>query len=668
MQTRLLVLFVTAWLPAQQKGLSAEQLFDLRVVTAVAPSPDGKVCAFLRTAPREAAERPGPAHVHLHAIASSGGPELTLFAPQRALRELAFRPDGQLITFLDKADGDQHAEVWGIAPEGGEPQRITLTRHGVLGYRWRPDGKALAIVCEEPLPAARLEARKRGFEQRVAGEQDNHLSLWLHEPGSEPKRLTEGVTVFACEWSPDGSRLCAGLAPHNRVDDQYMFTRLWLIDPAAGKREPLVENPGKLGHFRWSPDGKQIAYISAADRNDPHAGMLYVVDTATKKVQALTDGLQLMVHDIAWSKDELMAVQSLGARALFCSVGIGGPPKSSVAYAMDEAFTACALAGDAAFFAASTPQHPAEVFVLRGTRMQRLTTSNPWLADVQLGKQEIVRFAARDELEIEGLLIRPIDAQPGTRYPLAILVHGGPEAHYQHGWNTTYGYPGQVLAARGICAWYPNYRASTGYGVGFAKADHGDVMGREFDDHLDAIAHFDGLGLVDKARVAVVGASYGGYTAAWAATRQTRHFAAAVSGVPFVDIPTKWMTSDIPWEFYHVHYQEKWPHEQRALLHERSPLTFAQECRTPLLLLGGLADPRVHPSQPLMLFNAVRLTTNTPVRLVQYPGEGHGNRMQQYQYDWCLRTVEWLEHYLRKGDHRADAPPPADPDLSAWKR
>ena len=250
---------------------------------------------------------------------------------------------------------------------------------------------------------------------------------------------------------------------------------------------------------------------------------------------------------------------------------------------------------------------------------------------------------------------------------MVIVAHGGPEGHYSNGWLTTYSNWGQMLSARGYFAWYPNYRSSTGRGVAFAKSDHGDPMGAEFEDHLDAIAHFDEKGLIDVDRVGIGGGSYGGYTAAWAATRHSPSFAAAVSFVPFVDIRTKWYTTDIPWEFYYVHYQEKWPHQQEDFLHQRSPLTHAANCRTPLLLAGGTKDPRVHPSQPFMLYRAVKTSTDTPVRYVQYPGERHGNRTNVYRYDYSVRTLRWFDHYLGSSDSRNIAPPPHEIDYTEWK-
>ena len=115
-----------------------------------------------------------------------------------------------------------------------------------------------------------------------------------------------------------------------------------------------------------------------------------------------------------------------------------------------------------------------------------------------------------------------------------------------------------------------------------------------------------------------------------------------------------------------MHYQEKWPHEQMKLLAERSPLTWAPLCRTPLLLLGGTSDTRVHPSQPFMLYRAVKHATETPVRYVQYPGEGHGNRTNVYQYDYAVRTLRWLDHYLQGANRRSAEPPPFEVDYGEW--
>lgn len=670
---------ITALAPAQQSGLTPRQMMSLRNVTGVYPHPSKDVVAFTRTEPRGPGEQPGGAHNHLYLLeptASGAARERLLLGGSKSARGVAWDPKGDRITFVDEREGDDHAEVYSMSLAGDDITKVTTTPHGVSSYAWRPDGGAIAFTVTDPLPPLRAAAQEKGFRQRIVDEDFRHVSLWLQERGSsEVRRLTQDQTVFSHEWSPTGTHLAAAIAPHNLVDDRYMFSRLYRIDAASGETELLADNPGKLGAYAWSPDGQTLAYVSAADRNDPHAGTLFVVNATAREPRALTRDFRGMVHELFWMGDDepmLFATISEGVRSSVAAIDLETGELRQPESLPDIAFTEVVPVGAAtAYTVASTGEHPPEVYRLMGdddgvVQADRLTDSNPWLTDVALGEQQVVRFEARDGVEIEGLLMYPVGYREGELYPLVIVAHGGPESHFSDGWNTSYSSWGQMLCARGYFAWYPNYRSSTGYGVEFAKEDHGDPMGAEFEDHLDAIEHFAKEGLIDSDRVGLGGGSYGGYTAAWAATRHSEHFAAAVSFVPFVDIRTKWYTTDIPYEFYYVHYQEKWPHEQRGFLADRSPLTYAENCRTPLLVLGGTADPRVHPSQPFMLYRAIKFATPTPVRYVQYPGEGHGNRSNVYQYDYALRTLRWFDHYLAAGQGRSAAMPPFDVDYGTW--
>jgi dipeptidyl aminopeptidase/acylaminoacyl peptidase len=255
---------------------------------------------------------------------------------------------------------------------------------------------------------------------------------------------------------------------------------------------------------------------------------------------------------------------------------------------------------------------------------------------------------------LEGVLIRPLDEEKGRRYPLILAVHGGPEAHQSNGWLTRYSYPGQVAAARGFAVFYPNYRGSTGRGVAFSKMGQGDYGGKEFDDLVDAIDHFVETGLVDRAKVGITGGSYGGFASAWAATKLTKHFAASVMFVGISDQISKMGTTDIPNEMNLVHSRQ-WPWEDWDWFRERSPIYYAEQARTPILILHGKNDPRVHPSQSMELYRYLKTIGKTPVRLVFYPGEGHGNRKSAARLDYNLRLMRWMEHYLQGSG--GDPPP-----------
>jgi dipeptidyl aminopeptidase/acylaminoacyl peptidase len=299
-------------------------------------------------------------------------------------------------------------------------------------------------------------------------------------------------------------------------------------------------------------------------------------------------------------------------------------------------------------FVGDSREHPPEVFLWRSgaADLKRLTRVNPWLETMRLAKQEKVRFKARDGLELEGLLIRPLGETPGTRYPLILTVHGGPEAHYSNGWLTSYSNPGQVAAARGFAVFYPNYRGSTGRGVAFSKLGHAEAAGPEFDDCVDGVDHLIAEGLVDRNRVGITGGSYGGYASAWGATYYTERFAAAVMFVGISDIVSNVGTTDIPEEMFLVHHR-KWLYDDWEYFLKRSPIHYVQKARTPILILHGEEDPRVHPSQSLELYRHLKVLGQTPVRLVFYPGEGHGNRRAASRLDYNLRMLRWMEHYLK---------------------
>jgi dipeptidyl aminopeptidase/acylaminoacyl peptidase len=282
---------------------------------------------------------------------------------------------------------------------------------------------------------------------------------------------------------------------------------------------------------------------------------------------------------------------------------------------------------------------------LPGGSLRRLTHHNTWLSEVRLASQEPVRYVARDGLELDGILIRPLNEEPGRRYPLILSVHGGPEAHESNGWKTSYARPGQVAAARGFAVFYPNYRGSTGRGVDFSKLGQADYAGKEFDDLVDAVRHLVAVGLVDERRVGVTGGSYGGYATAWCATRLTEHFAAGVMFVGVSDLISKFGTTDIPEEMSLVHARKR-PWDDWDFFLERSPIKHAGQSRTPLLILHGKDDPRVHSSQSLEMYRYLKTWTETPVRLVLYPGEGHGNARAAARLDYQLRMLQWFEHYL----------------------
>jgi dipeptidyl aminopeptidase/acylaminoacyl peptidase len=306
--------------------------------------------------------------------------------------------------------------------------------------------------------------------------------------------------------------------------------------------------------------------------------------------------------------------------------------------------------------AGNTPSHPGEVYAitLGNPSARRLTDSNPWLADIELHPQEVFVWRADDGLELEGPLIRPKDSGKRGPLPLIMFVHGGPEGHRSNGWLTRYSSPAQLAADRGYVAFFPNYRGSTGRGVEFSKLGQSDAAGKEFDDLIDAVEALVDRGIVDADRVGVTGGSYGGYATAWLATRHTEMFRAGVMFVGISNKVSKGLTTEIPREDILVHTRFQ-PYENWQFSLKRSPIFWAEKARTPLLIAGGTDDKRVHPSQSLQLYRALKLVGKAPVRYVRYPGEGHGNARAASRDDYGRRLMRWMDHFVK--EKKTDLPP-----------
>ncbi|TFG95101.1 MAG: S9 family peptidase [Calditrichales bacterium] len=294
----------------------------------------------------------------------------------------------------------------------------------------------------------------------------------------------------------------------------------------------------------------------------------------------------------------------------------------------------------------SSPQMPGEVFFWQpGKKPMRKTDVNPDLKNTLLGEQKIIQYSARDGQVIEGVLILPVAYKKGDKYPLIVYVHGGPEHHHYNEWLSSYSTPGQVMAGKGYAVLYPNYRASTGYGVAFAMAGYGDPAGKEFDDIADGIDFLVNEGIADKDRVGLAGGSYGGYASAWFASYYTKYVRAVCMFVGISDLISKQGTTDIAYEDLYVHAGKKLE-EMWDISLQRSPIYWAHQSKTATLIYGGAADTRVHPSQSLEFYYRLKMNDHPAVRLVQYPGEGHGNRNQPGRIDVLYRQVGWMDWYV----------------------
>ena len=695
----LAVLAAPAPAPAAE-GLTPWDVARLRSVRSAAVSPGGGHVAYTVAVPRDPFEdEDGPAWRELHVVSLADGASRPFVTGEVNVDAVRWTPDGAGIAFLAKRGDDENKALWVIPLAGGEARRVLAHGAGVEEYDFSPDGRRVAVLAAEEEPEEEKELKEKGFDAEVYEERLDPVKVWVAAVGAdgaagEPRDLRLDGSATELHWSPAGDRLAVALAPTPLIDDFYMNRRVRIVDPATGEVVGRIDNPGKLGELAWSPDGARLALIAGIDRHDPSAGRLMVVPAGgTTPAELLTDLLPDYlgeVQEVAWTDSEtLVFVGHEGVEASLHRVRRDGGGHAVLVDTGGPIWRSLSLSdgGAAAALVADAPTHPAELFTwsaaiaagadgdspesspralgdLAGIELsapapERRTDSNPWLAGKRLAPQEVIRWTARDGLSLEGVLIGPLDEQSGRRYPLILAVHGGPEAHDSDGWLTGYADPGQVAAARGFAVFYPNYRGSTGYGVEFSKVSQGDPAGKEFDDLVDAVDYLVASGLADPGRVGITGGSYGGYATAWASTYYSERFAAGVMFVGISEKIAKFGTSDIPEELYLVHDRMR-PWEEWQVMLERSPVYHVEKARTPLLIAHGDADPRVHPSQSMILHRFLKLLGNVPVRLVFYPGEGHGNARAASRLDFNLRMMRWFEHYLQGP---GGTPPPPDVEV-----
>jgi len=676
--------FVCGAVPAATlgaEGMTFEQLAALRSVGSAVMSPDGGLIAYTLTVPRRpGVDDDGPAWVELHVIGSDLRDRVYVGGEVK-VSQVAFTPDGTLITYLAKRGSDEHTALWAIPVAGGESRRMVAFDTDITDYRVSSTGSAVAFVAKEPQSEARIEAEKEGFSQEVFEEDWLPKRVWLQplppfQPVAANPSTARGVdvearalpiegSVFHVRWSPDGALLAVDVAPTPLIDDQYMARRIHLVDAGTGDVETVVTNTGKLGDFDFSPDGTHLAVLSADDPNDPAVGRLMVAAVIDGQLRDVLPGLEGHVTDFAWQDPgTLMFLADEGEETRFGEVDITtGAQKTHatsgevLGNARVPIMTDLDLSTDGrhAVLVGESPRHPPEVFTMNhgDAGLKGLTESNPWLAVVDLAEQTVFRHPARDGIDLSGVLIRPLGGSQEPA-PLLLMVHGGPEGHRRNGWLTRYSAPAQIAAARGYAVFFPNYRGSTGRGVAFSKLGQADAAGAEFDDLIDAVDALVGAGVADGDRVGVTGGSYGGYATAWCATRYSERFRAGVMFVGISNDLSKGLTTEIPVEDRMVHtLADPWTKMQFRL--ERSPIAYVKQSRTPLLIAGGTADTRVHPSQSLQLYRALKLLGKVPVRYVRYPGEEHGNSRAASRDDYARRLMRWMDHFVVEG--KKDLPP-----------
>jgi dipeptidyl aminopeptidase/acylaminoacyl peptidase len=649
----LIQLLINSNLPAQSV-LSPEELLKLKTCTDAKISPVGDWIAYTIQVPRTANDSPGKAYSELYVVSAETGEIKPMIPGKVSVKSPQWSSDGSQLAYLSKGVEETITQVWMIPCSGGEPRQITRATTSVLSFRLHPRKNQIVYIAASPKSEREKSLSEKGYEFIYYQENLKHRNLYIQDftPAVDAIQLTKDITVWDFEFSSDGKFIAASVSEKNLIDHKYMFRKVYLLDLDTKNLNQLTDNRGKLGNYAFSPNGLKLVYAASLTRSDHQASQVYVINTKGGPAKNLTiTDFRGHVNWVGWKDNQTVLYQSgEGVWSTLSKVNAEGGERHIILHSKKEGaiFKSLSFDNHGKKFAmvGSSPTIPGEVYFWKpGNEIKRLTQSNPWLEDLTLGAQKIINYKARDGLEIEGLLMYPVNYRAGQQYPLVVYIHGGPEHHNYNNWLSLYSRPGQVLAGKGYAVLYPNYRASTGYGVDFGMEGYGDPAGKEFDDIADGIEFLINEGIVDADRVGLAGGSYGGYASAWFATYYTKYVKAVCMFVGVSDLISRRGTTDIVYEELYVHSGKKLE-EMWNLSLKRSPIYWAHQSKTAVLIYGGTDDTRVHPSQSLELYWRLRMNDHPAVRLVQYPGEKHGNAKQPGQIDVLYRQVQWLDWYV----------------------
>jgi dipeptidyl aminopeptidase/acylaminoacyl peptidase len=296
-------------------------------------------------------------------------------------------------------------------------------------------------------------------------------------------------------------------------------------------------------------------------------------------------------------------------------------------------------------FTRSDPQHPGDVHMaqIAGTFTPvKLTDQNPQVKDLALGRADVVRWKSSEGMEIEGIVVYPIDYQPGRKYPTMAFIHGGPSGVWTESFPSSWGNFAHVWAGKGWVSFFPNIRGSSGYGEKFQLSNVRDWGGGDFRDIQAGLDDLVKRGIADPARLGQSGWSYGGYMTAWTLT-QTDRFKGVMVGAGLTNMYSMYSTNDLQTVLEEYFGGEPWNDEQAY--RRASAMTYIKQAKTPSLIMHGAQDQRVPVGQAQELYMGLK-KNGVPVELVFYPRQGHGIGEPRLQLDKMKREYAFFAKYV----------------------
>ena len=580
--------------PPAPSGPTADQLISLKRAGSPAISPDGKLVAYtVREANWD--ENAYETEIWIADVAGVANRQLT--NGKKSSGSPKWSPDGARLAFTsDRSDKQQ---IWLIRPSFGEAEQLTREDEGVGSFAWSPDGKQIAFTMTDPKPEAWKDREKKYGEFEAVDEDQRLTHLWVIDVESKKtKRLTKGsFTIGSFDWSPDGKAIAFDHTV-NADPSNGGTADISIVTVADATIRPLVTQAGPDNRPLWSPDATKIAFSSAMAQPFYYYAnnRIAMIPAAGGAITNATPDFDENPAPIAWLKDGIVfsASQKTAAHLFRLDPATRAVTKITPGTLWVFSGASTTAGGGTIAFIRTGPKEFPEVWAvsaMAGT-LRKLTDLGAQVASWPQPSQEVITWKSVDGTLIEGVLHKPASFKPGTRYPLLIVIHGGPTGISRPTpFSSTTTYPIDLWLNKGALVLEPNYRGSAGYGERFRSLNVRNLGIGDAWDVISGIDHLVAQGLVDNDRVGTMGWSQGGYISAFLTTHDSARFKAVSVGAGISNWMTYYVNTDI--HPFTRQYLKATPWDDPKIYADTSPMTYIKQSKAPTLIQHGELDKRV---------------------------------------------------------------------------
>jgi dipeptidyl aminopeptidase/acylaminoacyl peptidase len=645
------------------RTFKVDDLGKLVGVSSPQISPDGKSIVIVVGRPNFDKNR---YDTELVLVDIATGKQRVLTRERQGVGQPRWSPNGDRLAFLARSGSgnDAKPQVFVLPMNGGDALRATDSPTGVQHYAWKPDGSEIAFaVADEPPNKADIEKGNDAFEvgnnDFLAGEAPQPVHVWLvSAEGGKARRLTSGASGLTTvpppgppasplSWSADGKSILIVRQerPHDGDNDK---TEIQVLEVESGKMRWLTGRASLESFPAYSPDSSQITYWYPRDGDPNNVNEIWVTPAAGGRGRCLTQDIDRCLLHSVWMPDgkTVLVGGHDGTKVGLWLQPLAGPARKldlgracpSWAYQMD----AHAGRNGAIAFSASEPDRPTELYYLESPTGQprRLTDFNHEVAEFNLGKVETITWKVNGDFKADGVVTYPPDFSTDKKYPLVLLIHGGPNSASVERFNSF----AQVIASAGYVVFEPNYRGSDHIGNTYMRAIVGDWGKGPGEDVMAGVEALKKRGFIDDKRIAVTGWSYGGYMTAWLIGHY-HNWKTAIAGAAVTDWLEMHDLSDGNVQLRYQFGGSPWLGDYEKQYRDHSPITFARAIKTPTLILATTGDARVPVTQSYRLYHTLK-DNNVPVKFVAYPTAGHFPGDPARQKDIFRRWVAWLDEQM----------------------